>query len=311
MYYMAKRNRPKNKFAVEFHERIEWIKALFSPKVPDDISEEQRSLLFGRESVHLILFSIVSFVVSFYAVHVLINLFQVIYLWANSVNFITSLQHVKFLPGDQSVWDETMIFVAFGLPYLASLIIGALVAGWLSSNKKMNWKLRLFFTWFSIHAIMQFAGGAAYATLFFDGFGIAFLWLFTIQPVRIGVTFFVLLLIFATAGRWMRLFFKASPSRGFFRDIGCRYKFLWYMVLIPWFLGSTVIMFFFYPPANRVIFIVLFCYLLLFRPMAGVLPLLDPVRLTKTEKKIFPFKWAALWIVVFLVVMRFVLRLQF
>lgn len=308
---MIKRSIKRTKLFVELNERVEWIKALFSRTLTEEVTPEQRSLLVGADGIRYTLFSTISFVASFYLVHILITLFQVFYLRANGVNLTGSFQWIRFLPGDQGIWDETMIFIAYGMPYLVSVVAGGILSGWLAGEGRLDWRIRIFFTWLAIHAIMQFAGGAAYAALFYDGFGIAYLWLFSIQPVRIGVTFFVLLVLFATGSRWMRLFFKGSPSRVFFNELKYRYKFFWFAVLIPWLTGSTFIMLYLFPPANRAVFIQLFCYLLILGPMLKILPLVEPPRLVKSEKAVFQKTWMVVVVVIVLVAFRFLIRLEF
>ena len=290
---------------------IDIIKALFSGDTPPDCTVEQRSMIVGREAFNFTLISTISFIVSFFLVHVVTNLFQVFYLHVNGVNFFSSLQRIRFLPGDQSIWDDSMILMVYGFPYFISLIVGVLLSGWLASGKKDDWRVRLFLIWLAIHAIMQFAAGVVYATFFYDGFGIAYHWLFSALAVRIAVTFLVLLVLFATGGQWMRQFLKASPTRLFFQKLELRYKFLWFSVLIPWVVGSAIILVMFYPPVNRDIFITLFCYLLIFVPMLKVLPLNESVRLVKSEKKVFPVRAAWIYIVLLLVLLRFVSRIEF
>lgn len=300
-----------SKVVLELKERTEWIRALFVKKTLADATDEEKSIIMGRQSVYFTLLSTFSFIVSFYIVQTLITLFQIVYLKGNGVNFVSTLQRIRFLPGDQDIWDETMIFIAYGLPYLISLILGGLLLGYLSKEKKLDWRVKHFLIWLSIHAIMQFAGGAAYATLFYDGFGVAYLWLFSVQHIRISVTFFILLILFATGSRWMWLFFRASPSRLFIGEPDLRHKYIWYAVLIPWSVSSVVIMLFFYPPANKIVFIMLFCYLLIINPMLRVLPLMDPGRLVRSNKVAFSKGWIAVVLVAILILLRFVVRFEF
>lgn len=267
-------------------------------------------MIEGREAWNHVIFSVFSFVISFLLVHVVINLFQVFYMHASGINFTSSFIHIHFLSGDQSIWDDSLILIVFGLPYLISLATGVLLLGWLAKGKKFGWRLRLFLIWVAVNAILKFVGGLVYAAFFYDGLGFAFHWMFSALPVRIGIMLLSVIVLISTSGRWTRQFFKASPTRLFFQDIILRYRLIWFSVLIPWATGCVIIMITFYPPLHRGVLVTLCSYMLAFVPMLKSLPLIEPVRLIKSEKKVFPSRFAWIFLIVLLFFLRFALRIE-
>lgn len=190
----------------------------------------------------LALFSTMVFVLSALFLQFLMA-FQTAFLLKHySISFIYRLFGIGFSSVSAAKWSEARIFLVFGMTVMVFFGAGLLFLLILKKQKQLHWKIKLVITWMAFLLIHSLPMGMLAGTFFFDGFGIAYTWLFESAWVRGLVSLLALLVVMYFRPFWMKTFLKSVYSTSFLSDSGGRKAFLKHAFIRPWIFGVIILL---------------------------------------------------------------------
>jgi hypothetical protein len=190
----------------------------------------------------LALFSTAVFVFSALFLQFLMT-FQTAFLLKHySISFIYRLFGIGFSSVSAVKWSEARIFLVFGMTVMVFFAAGLLLLFILKKQKQLNWKIKLVITWMAFLLIHSLPMGMLAGTFFFDGFGIAYTWLFDSAWVRGLVALLALLVVMYFRPFWMKTFLKSVYSTSFLSDNGGRKAFIKHAFILPWIFGIIILL---------------------------------------------------------------------
>jgi len=192
----------------------------------------------------------------------------------------------------------------FGFAYLFSTIIGAAVVIVFKKVHSIHWKLRMAMTWCAFFLCNSILAGIISGLLFFNNFGIVVQWMIGGLQLMGIVAGGVLFMMIMTRPYWAYMFFKSTPSGIFMKDPKTRDVYIQNVFLKSWFFGSIVLMFFNWPMLNLFWPIFLLSLGIITVPLFKLPPLLEAIRIKKTEKNVFNSRRPFYFLIGLLVVVR-------
>lgn len=159
-----------------------------------------------------------------------------------SISFIYRLFGIGFSSVSAAKWSEARIFLVFGMTVVVFFGAGLLLLFILKKLKQLHWKIKLVITWMAFLLIHSLPMGMLAGTFFFDGFGIAYTWLFDSVWVRGLVALLALLVVMYFRPFWMKTFLKSVFSTSFLSDVGGRKAFIKYAFIRPWIYGVIMLL---------------------------------------------------------------------
>jgi len=140
--------------------------------------------------------------------------------------------------GGRGNWEDSKIILVFGLgPFLATAI-GLIMVRSLKKSRSMNWKTRLFFTWFAFLLVHQLPFNMLAGAFFYDGFGYAFTNMILWKYARILLALFAVGISIYFRAEWLALFLKTAPSHRF---IVYMQRYLRRIFTYPWLIGTGIL----------------------------------------------------------------------
>ncbi len=256
---------------------------IFTVKKPEPLLPKALNQLF--------LFSTIVFVFSALFVQFLMTLQTAILLRHFSISFNYNLFGISFSSVNGAKWPEERIFLVFGFGTLVFFVTGLLL--WFLTNKikHISWKLRLFLTWLSFLLIHTLPLGMFSGIFFFDGFGIAFNWLFNEFYIRLIFAFLAIVVIMILRPLWMSLFLRSAYSTSFFSGRVNRGIFIMKAVVQPWIAGFIILMPFALQMKTWFWLVYLVGLGLVLLPLFGNQAPLRKSMIDKYDKKIFNLKY--------------------
>ena len=239
----------------------------------------------------LFLFSTLIFVSSALLLQFLMSLQTALLLRYLDINFTYSLFGISFMSVSAEKWSEFRIFVVYGIGTLVFFAAGISLLYLLKKLKHIAWKLRLILVWIAFLMIHTLPMGMFGGTFFFEGFGMAYTWMFDDVIFRGILAFFALFISIFLRPFWMRQFLKTANSATFLSDSKNRKIFLNNLVVFPWIAGMIVLLFFVIYHKNW------FWLLYLIGVGFVVLPLLwkkishQKILIARNDKKIFNIRY--------------------
>ena len=192
----------------------------------------------------LFLFSMAVFVFSALLMQFLLTLQTALLLKIYSISFTYRL----FAIGSSMVspWPETRIILVFGFGVLVFFGVGIWLAKSLKNPGPIKWKARLVLTWMAFLMVQTFPLSLLAGIIFYDGFGIAYQWMFNSIFVRAAIGFVALLVIMIMRPFWLNLFLKTAYSSTFLTDYKNSKLLIKISVILPWIAGVLILLPFVY-----------------------------------------------------------------
>lgn len=209
---------------------------------PSDFKVAKAESLMPRPLFQLALFSTMVFVFSALFLQFLMALQTAFLLKHYSISFIYRLFGISFSSVSSVNWSEVRIFLVFGSTILLFFGAGLLLLFILNKQKQLYWKIKLMITWMAFLLIHSLPMGMLAGTFFFDGFGIAYTWLFDSVLVRGSVALLALLVVIFLRPFWAETFLRSVFSTAFLSDIAGRKAFIKHAFILPWFFGVIVLL---------------------------------------------------------------------
>jgi hypothetical protein len=251
----------------------------------------------------LFLFSTFIFICAALLLQFLMSLQTALLLRHFSVSFTYHLFGISYSWVSAAKWSEARIFAVYGLGTLDFFGAGLLLIFILKKIKHIYWKLRLVLVWLAFLMVHTLPLGLLAGTFFFDGFGIAYTWIFSSMAVRGVLAFFVLLVAVYFRPFWMKQFLRTASSTLYLSDTKNRKKFINSSVILPWLAGTIVLTFF--------VFLHHSWFWLLFLIGAGfiLLPLLRPkisrqqILILRNDKRFFGLRYPLPLLLLFIAIL--------
>ncbi len=204
----------------------------------DDAAEEkERSKFKGYFSY--VVNSTILFLVAYLLVYMIyqITVLVVASRWnLDSVLFYYELQFNNFSP----LWNRmNIIITTFSGPAIC-LLIGILFMRYLSGRPNLKKSVKLFFLWLGIHGYNFFLGAFASGVSFDKGFGYVAAWMYMNVFWQIFISLIFLFLLGMIGYYAAPKFLDTSYSSTRVKHEN-KFKFLAYLVFLPWLIGSLVI----------------------------------------------------------------------
>lgn len=209
--------------------------------------EEKAESLKPKALFELFLYSTFVFVLSALFVQFLITLQTAILIRSFSISFTYKLFDISFLSVNADVWPEERIFLVYGLGMLAFLGLGLLLTLLLKKRRHVNWKIRLALTWTAFLMVSIVPLGMLSGIFIFDGFGIAFSWMFDSIYVRVIIAFLAVLFMVFNRPIWVNLFLKTAYSASLLSGSKNRSVFIKVIFIHPWAVGLIILTAFILP----------------------------------------------------------------
>jgi len=266
----VKRTRPKNSF-----------------------SNPTEGPLSKKAIYELFLLSTFIFILSALLVQFLMNFQTAILLRHYSISFTYSLFSINFSSFSTAKWTLFRIYIVFGLSSLEFFIAGIM----LLFIKVKNWKVKLILTWLAFLMIHVLPLGLLSGIFIYDGFGIAYIWLFQSIMVRILISLTALLITIFFRQFWIYRFLKTVYSRKYLDNDFYRTKYIKYCFILPWFAGVIILSAFALPHHtwNWLVFIFgLACVIL---PIFKKKVPFHKILIYKSDKKILPLRYPLIYFI--------------
>jgi len=190
----------------------------------------------------LFLFSTFTFVCIALLLQFLITFQTAILLKHYSISFTYRLFGIGFSPVSAYKWPEARIFIVYGLGMLAFFGAGILLLFLLEKIKHIQWKIRLVLTWIAFFAVHTLPMWMLAGMFFFEGFGIAYQWLFENIYVRVILSLLALMVVVYFRSFWMNMFLKNVYSISFLSGSKNRQTFIKSCFIFPWLAGLIILL---------------------------------------------------------------------
>lgn len=244
---LKRKSRKKYKKEQQKRARIDFIRRFLpnykKENIPfDELSAEQASDAIKQHQKNYFYYTINStalFLIAYIAMYMLYQLTVLIVAskWKlDSVLFYFDLAFNDYSP----LWSRTnIIIVTFSGPFI-SLVIGFLFYKFFSSRQKVKGFVKLFFLWIALIGFNLFLGAWANGISFDQGFGYVPAWLSFNVFWQILVALLFLFLLGIIGFYSVPKFLDTSKSAYRVRPDN-KTKFLFFQVILPWFIGSLII----------------------------------------------------------------------
>lgn len=142
----------------------------------------------------------------------------------------------------ESNWPVLRILIVFGFGVFAIFGAGLLLVIIVKKLGPANWKAKLILTWMAFLMVQILPMSLLAGTIFYDGFGIAYQWLFSSVLARIIPTFFAVAICMILRPFWINLFLKTAYSSVFLSEDANSKTFIKNSVILPWIAGVIVLL---------------------------------------------------------------------
>lgn len=211
----------------------------FPVNTPEPLQPKPLSQLF--------LFSTISFVLSALLLQFLITLQTSLFLQSYSIRFTYQLFGISFSFVSGAKWPVERIFLVYGMGMVFVFLVGLALVLLLKKVKFSNWKLKLSITWMAFLMVHTLPLGIVAGIFIFDGFGIAYFWLFDSMLVRGIIALLIVPLMFFYRSFWISLFLKTAYSASLLSEGKNRRIFIKTVFIQPWLAGVPILLFFVLP----------------------------------------------------------------
>ncbi|MEI7982130.1 MAG: hypothetical protein WCI71_10790 [Bacteroidota bacterium] len=218
----------------------------------------------------LMIFSTFVYLISALVIRFLTNLETSIFLRYLSVSFQYRPFDIFFHSVGGGKWNDNRIMIVYGIGTLVFLLSGLFLFRVLAVIKKIGFKTRLTLTWLTFLAVHVLPLGMISGAVLFDDFGIAYTWLFPEIWVRLILGLLAVALCIFFRPFWIKLFLRTAYSSGFLHTIEAKKDFILRIFIIPWIIGTLILLPFSWAGHHWTWFIYLLCLGLI------VLPLFNP-----------------------------------
>lgn len=239
----------------------------------------------------LLLFSTTILVFSALFMQFIMTLQTAFLLQRYSISFIYRLFGISFSSVSAVKWSEARIFLVFGLTVLLFFVAGLLILFFLKKQRQLIWKFKLVLAWIGFLLVHSLPMAMLTGTFFFDGFGIAYTWLFDSMWMRAGVSLLALIVVLFFRPFWMEIFLKAVFSTSFLSDNNTRKIFIKYAFVLPWIFGLVLLFPFFYLHHGWFWLVSYLSLGFVVLPVFGNNIPMQKILILKNDKKIFHFKY--------------------
>lgn len=236
-----------------------------------------------------------------------INLLMASSLRLFSLGFIYRILDIRFYSISAAAWSLPRILFVFGFGTTISFFIGLLIL----NLRFKDWRLRLAASWSSFFMILYLPLSMVGGILLFQGFGMAFQWIIPNIYVRILVSSLAIVIAIIFRPIWISQFLKTAYSATFFDNDQIKKKYIRYVFIYPWVVNSLLLVIFFAIPLRAWLWAV---YLLglgvvVLPVFSSEIPLM-PIRIYKTNNRVFAFKRIILLYFGILLLLWVISRLQ-
>jgi hypothetical protein len=188
----------------------------------------------------LFLFSTAGFVFLSLFLKFLLTLQTSLLLWHYSITFTYRLFGIS--SSMESNWPVLRILIVFGFGVLAIFGAGLLLVKIVEKLGPANWKAKLILTWMAFLMVQILPMSLLAGTIFYDGFGIAYQWLFSSILARIIPTFLALAVCMILRPFWIKLFLKTAYSSVFLSENNYSQTYIKNSVILPWIAGVILLL---------------------------------------------------------------------
>jgi hypothetical protein len=189
-------------------------------------------------------------------------------------------------------WSEDQIYFIFGSGPLILSALGFFLLFVMKKFLNVRWKTKLTLTWMAFLMVNALPCSILAGVFFYDGFGVAFQWMFGSYIGRGLVALMVLALLIVFSRFWQRMFLKASYTSAFLGTGRHQKIFIKNVFLKPWIYGFFILLIFNWPFSN--FFWRAFLLSLGYMAIALIDPdsrMLHQPHIRKSDKKIFTTRY--------------------
>jgi len=216
-------------------------------KNDEQFVEEKAESLNPKALFELYLYSTFVFVLTALLLQFLISLQTALLIQSFSISFTYSLFDISFSSVNADLWPEERILFVYGLGMLVFFGLGLLLMLLLKRRRHINWKLRLALTWMAFLMVNSIPIGMLSGLFIFDGFGIAYTWLFDSVIVKVLLALLALQIAMYYRPFWVNLFFKTAYSASLLSGSKNRKNFIKTTFIHPWASGVIILLAFVMP----------------------------------------------------------------
>lgn len=211
-------------------------------QVVEKKAEQAQGPLSPKGLYELFLFSTTTFMAAALLVQLLISLQLSLMLNFLSIEYVYHPLGVGYTFASELKWNDARVFGVYGIAPLVFFAIGVGLARFLFKNQTINWKWRLFLTWFAFLLVHTLPVGLIAGVVLYDGYGYAFRWLVDSIGIRAVLAVALIALIRYYRLFWLSGFLKSAYSLSLIGEFATRKAFLVNAVYRPWLIGCLALM---------------------------------------------------------------------
>jgi len=277
------------------------VDTLYDPWLKSDFTNEESSRKDGKiRSISAwlpyIINSTILYIIAYIVVYLLYQ-FSVIFVAAGyNIDSVLFYYEVMFPIGNFSnLWTSWNIIAITLAGPIFSVLVGVFLYFYFIKAKKIKTQLlKLFFTWIVFHSFNMFFGAWVAGIITDQGFGYVANWLYMSTAAKFFIAMVALFTLAIIGWNSTKQFLETSNSISRVRKIN-RNFFLLYQGIVPWFLGTALLLWIKIPNAppqhsniivydSILLFSILFAILpMFFRPRVKPQIFVDPRKRRKTQ----------------------------
>jgi hypothetical protein len=144
----------------------------------------------------------------------------------------------------QGKWSRVGVVLMYGLgPVLSLLIVALSVRGYFLTHKRPG-IAKTIYTWAIVHGLIFFFGSAAVGAFTKGGFAYSMVYLKLPYEGCIVVAILSIIVLIAVGIKFINFFMYLAPSLELFDGAEIKIKFLFYVAILPYFIGSLILLLF-------------------------------------------------------------------
>lgn len=201
-------------------------------------SRARRSSLYHNAAY--IVNSTVIFITTYIIVYLLYWLTEMFMASLYGLDSILYFYDLKF-NDYSSLWSRFNILVITGIPPVVSLAVGLILHRITFQNTRFNPLQKLFILWWALHSISHFFGAFASGVVTNEGFGYVAAWMYMNTAFKFMFSLISLFFLGVVGYYSKQMFLETSNSVNRIKSEN-QVAFIFTQALIPWFLGTVLIL---------------------------------------------------------------------
>jgi len=201
-----------------------------------------QNALVQQQFYRLMIISSFVFVVSALFLRIITNLQTTVLLNYFDIKFQYRPYGIIFHSIGGTNWNDTRIMIVYGLGSMVFFVLGLILLRFTMAFKSFGFLSRLVMTWMSFLLILILPMGMISGSIIYDGFGVAYTWLFDNVLVRLMVALVVFVLTLLTRPFWLTLFLKTAFSTEIIDQHEERKDYIIRVLKVPYIAGTLIIL---------------------------------------------------------------------